>query len=108
MIVKNRTENPLLNRVEIEFEWRHAGSSTPTKREMLAAVKGLEPGSDPDLIVVKDVNTRFGQPLTTGLALVYSDAESMKVEPVHINRRHEELRSSSPAPAAADISEGEE
>jgi len=96
--------------VEIEFEWRHPGSSTPTKKEMLDAVKGLEPGCNSDLIVVKEVNTRFGQPLTTGLALVYGDADSIKVEPIHINRRHEALRSNVPTTTVdnAKISEGEE
>ena len=51
MIVKARNENPLLNRVELDFEWRHSGAATPTKRQMLDAVAKLEPGSNPDLIV---------------------------------------------------------
>lgn len=105
MIVKNRTENPLLNRVEIEFEWRHSGNATPTKKDMVEAVKGLEPGSNQDFIVVKEVNTRFGQPLTSGLAFVYGDANSMKVEPAYINQRHESLRTS--APAEDEDSEGD-
>ena len=48
-------------------------------------VATLEPGSKTDLIVVKDCKTRFGQPLTTGMAFIYADEESMKVElnPTH-------------------------
>ena len=70
---------------------------------MIALVQTLEPGSNSDLIVVKDCNTRFGQPLTTGTAYIYNSPEAMAVEPGYIAKRHEELRSSS---AAADEAKG--
>ena len=91
----NRKENKLLNRVEIAFKWKHDGKATPSRKEVMDLVKTLEPGSNPDLIVIKDCNTRFGQPLTTGMAYVYGDEDSMKVEPEYIHKRHESLRSSS-------------
>ena len=63
-------------------------------------VKTLEPGSNPELIVVKDCNTRFGQPLTTGLAFIYSTEDAMKVEPEYIFKRHESLRTAKPSEAS--------
>ena len=91
----SRKENKLLNRVEIGFQWKHEGKSTPSRKEVMDLVATLEPGSKTDLIVVKDCKTRFGQPLTTGMAFIYADEESMKVEPEYIHKRHESFRSSS-------------
>ena len=91
----SRKENKLLNRVEIGFQWKHDGKSTPSRKEVMDLVATLEPGSKTDLIVVKDCKTRFGQPLTTGMAFIYADEESMKVEPEYIHKRHEPFRSSS-------------
>ena len=39
-------------------------------------------------VFVKDVNTRFGMPRTTGLALVYGSAESAELEPEYVKTRH--------------------
>jgi ribosomal protein S24E len=65
-------------------------------------VKTLEPKSNPEYIVIKDCNTRFGQPLTTGLAYIYENEESMKVEPEYIHKRHEPLRAAKAEPAAEE------
>ncbi|GIS50423.1 MAG: hypothetical protein Ct9H90mP24_7150 [Methanobacteriota archaeon] len=43
--------------------------------------KGPEPGADRDMVVVKNVNTRFGMSRTTGTALIYGSAESKSIEP---------------------------
>lgn len=103
MEIKERKENKILNRVEISFSWKHDKKSTPSRKEVIALVQTLEPGSNSDLIVVKDCNTRFGQPLTTGTAYIYNSPEAMAVEPGYIAKRQEELRSSS---AAADEAKG--
>lgn len=97
MQINERTENKLLNRIEISFSWKHAGKTTPSRKEVMALVKTLEPGSNPDLIVVKNCDTRFGQPLTTGLAYIYNSAEAMAVEPAYIHTRHKEFRSGAPS-----------
>jgi len=107
MEIKERKENKILNRVEISFSWKHDKKSTPSRKEVIALVQTLEPGSNSELIVVKDCNTRFGQPLTTGTAYIYNSPEAMAVEPGYIHKRHDELRSSSASDApAADASEG--
>ena len=108
MEIVERIENKLLNRVEIQFSWRHQGKATPSRKEVMDLVKTLEPGSNPEHIIVKDCNTRFGQPLTTGMAYIYGDAESMKVEPVYIHKRHEELRATKEEPATEEAAPEQE
>ena len=85
--VRNRIENPLLGRVEIEFAIQHAGQPTPDRKTMRDQASSLEPGSDSSLVVLKHVNTRFGRSETTGLALIYSDIEHARKEPVYIRNR---------------------
>ena len=102
MEIIDRKENPLLNRVEIEFRWSHDGQTTPSRVELLNGVAAIEPGSNRDLIVVKNVNTRFGAGTTTGLGLVYADAKSMKVEPDYMHARYAGMRSSNAAPDKKD------
>lgn len=108
MEIVERIENKLLNRVEIQFSWRHQGKATPSRKEVMDLVKTLEPGSNPEHIIVKDCKTRFGQPLTTGMAYIYGDAESMKVEPVYIHKRHEELRATKEEPATEEAAPEQE
>ena len=105
MEIKSRKENKILNRVEISFSWKHDKKSTPSRKEVMDLVQTLEPGSNRDLIVVKDCSTRFGQPLTTGLAYVYSSKEAMSVEPGYIFKRHESLRSGSGSQSEAPSDE---
>ena len=87
MKVVERKENPLLKRVEIRFRWRHVGTATPSRAQMLAAVAAVEPGSSVENIIVKEVSTRFGQPLTTGLAFIYESADALANEPTYILSR---------------------
>jgi ribosomal protein S24E len=105
MQIVNRIENKLLNRVEISFRWQHLGMSTPSRKEVMDLVRTLEPGSNPDCIVVKNCNTRFGQPLTTGTAFIYDNEASMNVEPEYIHKRHEQFWSAK-VPEAEESSEG--
>jgi ribosomal protein S24E len=105
MEIINRIENKLLNRVEISFRWQHLGMATPSRKEVMDLVRTLEPGSNPDCIVVKDCNTRFGQPLTTGMAYIYIDQSAMSVEPEYIHKRHEQFWTPK-APEAEESSEG--
>ena len=100
----DKMENKLLNRIEIKFSMRHNGKATPSRRDVMDLVKTLEPKSNPEHIVIKYTNTRFGQPLTTGLAYIYGDAESMKVEPAYMHDRYSGMRSGSSSPAEEEES----
>ena len=81
MEITDRKENPILNRVELTWQWRHTGAATPTRNEIIDAVVKMEPGATKDRVLVKSVSTRFGQPLTTGNAFVYGDRADLEKEP---------------------------
>ena len=84
MEIINRKDNPSLNRVELEFQWDHSNEATPSLSQMVEAAAKAEPGADRELVVVKNVNTRFGMSRTTGTALVYGSAESKSIEPEYV------------------------
>jgi len=93
MEIIERKENPLLNRVEISFLWEHPKGATPKLSEMVAAAAKAEPGSKKELVFVKNVNTRFGRPQTTGIAVIYGDAEAAALEPEFVHSRHKSIHS---------------
>lgn len=88
MEIIDRKDNSLLNRVEIKFTLNHDSEPTPSLTEMINMVLKLEPGSKRELIYIKNVNTRFGMPQTSGLALIYSSMEDASIEPEYIKSRH--------------------
>ena len=63
------------------------------------------------MVVVKNVNTRFGMSRTTGTALIYGSAESKSIEPEYVIERHS-LRANSAkqenAPSEEEASKPEE
>ena len=88
MEIIGRKENPLLNRVELNFQWDHPNEPTPSRAQMVDAAAKAEPGSDRKLVFVKDVDTRFGMSRTSGIALVYGSPESASIEPNYVIERH--------------------
>ena len=121
MEIIDQIENQLLSRVEIQFQLRHEGNPTPSRGQLRSKVASLIPGTSASNVVVKNVDTRFGQPLTTGLAFIYDSEEAMQIEPKYILVRHGAEADEKPAekPAAVtgppaeiktedDVSGGEE
>ena len=115
MEIIDRKENSLLDRVEISFRWRHVGNPTPSRDELLNMAKSMEPGANKECIIIKDVNTRFGQPLTTGVAHIYGKKDSMIVEPKYMLERHgmktdssEEKKVKAAPVVATEVAGGEE
>jgi len=88
MEIIGRKENPHLGRVEIEFVWEHPNESTPSLTKMIDNAAKSEPGSDKNLVFVKNVRTRFGMTKTSGLALIYDSAASASIEPEFVVARH--------------------
>ena len=91
MEIIERKENPVLDRVELTFQWNHSGDATPSLSQMVDAAAKAEPGADKKLVFVKNVNTRFGMSRTTGMALIYGTAESASIEPDYVIERHKSL-----------------
>ena len=108
MEIIDRKENLILNRVEIAWQWRHAGAATPTRNQIIDAVVKMEPGATKDRILVKSVSTRFGQPLTTGNAFVYGDRADLEKEPKYILARHSGKEEATPAPEPVDDAPSED
>ncbi len=101
MEIIDRKENSLLKRIEIKFQLRHDKEATPSRSNLRSKVASLEPGSMAANVIVKNVNTRFGQPMTTGLAFIYESSAAMQIEPQYILDRHgvEEVVEEAAAPA---------
>ncbi len=111
MDIVTRKDNPLLNRVEIEFRIRHSQQPTPSRKDMISLIVKAEPGAKAELTILKQVNTRFGQALTTGQAHVYSDEKSMNsTEMEYMLNRHsaKEQPAVDKMPPKEDVSGGEE
>ena len=108
MEIIERKENPVLDRVELTFQWNHSGEATPSLSQMVDAAAKAEPGADKKLVYVKNVNTRFGMSRTSGLALVYGTAESASIEPDYIIERHKSLNETESKEKKVEEAEPEE
>ena len=108
MEIIERKENPVLDRVELTFQWNHSGEATPSLSEMVDAAAKAEPGADKKLVYVKNVNTRFGMSRTSGLALIYGTAESASIEPEYVIERHKSLNETQSKEKKVEEAEPEE
>lgn len=97
--ITQKTENPLLDRTEIEFECTYQGESTPKVLEVknrLVAVLDV----DKNLLVVDKLKPQFGEGKAIGYAKLYQSEESLsKIERKHVLEKNQE---------AAKEAEGEE
>ncbi len=108
MEIIERKENPVLDRVELTFQWNHSGEATPSLSQMVDAAAKAEPGANKKLVFVKNVNTRFGMSRTSGLALIYGAEESASIEPDYVIERHKSLNETESKEKAVEESESEE
>ncbi len=108
MEIIERKENPVLDRVELTFQWNHSGEATPSLSQMVDAAAKAEPGADKKLVYVKNVNTRFGMSRTSGLALIYGTAESASIEPDYVIERHKSLNETESKEKKVEEAEPEE
>jgi len=108
MEIIERKENPVLDRVELTFQWNHSGEATPSLSQMVDAAAKAEPGANKKLVFVKNVNTRFGMSRTSGLALIYGAEESTSIEPDYVIERHKSLNETESKEKVVEESESEE
>ena len=108
MEIIERKENPVLDRVELTFQWNHSGEATPSLSQMRDAAAKAEPGADKQLVFVKNVNTRFGMSRTSGMALVYGTLESASIEPDYVIERHKSLNETQSKEKKVEEAEPEE
>lgn len=83
--VQEKNENKLLKRMEVRFTVEFEGP-TPSRKDLKDRLCGVLKAS-PDLTIIDNLAQGFGSNQLAGYAKVYSDAEAMKVEPVHAGLR---------------------
>lgn len=90
--IKNKKENKLFERTEVDFELSHTKAATPSKKEikqLLAAKLGAN-----EEVVIVNFKSHFGAGKSTGVARVYKSKDAMeKTEPKHMIDRFKEKAS---------------
>lgn len=97
--IKNKKENPVLRRIEVEAELVFTGptpSKETIKNEIASQLK-----ADAECIAVKEIKTNFGHQLGSTIAYVYDDVESKK-EMVTVNKKQLEKEKKAAEGGAAE------
>lgn len=90
-----KTENPLLDRTEIDFECIYQGESTPKVLDVKSKLVAML-DADKNLLVVDKVKPHFGEGKAKGYAKIYGTAESLNdVETEHILNKNKEASAES-------------
>jgi ribosomal protein S24E len=90
--ILSEKENKPLYRKEVDFRVDHSGGSTPSRADVKDKIVA-QFNADPDTVVIKTLNTKFGIGVTEGSARIYSDSEQMKqTELPHVIKRHESTK----------------
>jgi small subunit ribosomal protein S24e len=88
--IKEKIENPLLNRTEIHFDCIYQGEATPktldVKNKLVAILD-----ADKNLLVVDNVLPKFGEGKADGYAKIYDSEENLnKIETKHVLAKNQE------------------
>ncbi|MBU0532618.1 hypothetical protein KKB44_03935 [Candidatus Micrarchaeota archaeon] len=85
--IKSTVENKLLSRKEIEAEVSYEGA-TPSRVDIKQSICG-KIGANPDLVVLREINTFFGKQMAKIVAHSYENADALaNTEPEHIQKRY--------------------
>ena len=88
LVIEEKKDNPLLNRMEIRFRVKHPKASTP-KREDIRNLIAANLNVEKDRVIIARMHTPFGIHETKGYAKVYYSVEdAKKIEPDYILKRH--------------------
>ena len=88
--IKEKIENPLLNRTEIQFDCIYQGEATPKTLDVKNKLVALL-DADKNLLVVDKVLPKFGEGKADGYAKVYDNEENLnKIETKHILVKNQE------------------
>jgi len=81
--------NKLVGRRELRVVLSHGGRGTPSRKEVIEALKNLLKLPESQVILVKKLLTEYGMGRSTALIHVYDSLERAKMfEPTYILRRH--------------------
>ncbi len=98
-----KTENPVLNRIEIDFECLYHGEATPkildVKNKLVALLD-----ADKELLVVDNIQPYFGEGRSQGYAKLYDNLDSLnEIESKHVLEKNKET--SAPAEESEEVPE---
>jgi len=86
--IKDKKENPLLNRTEMKFKIVHDATGTPAKKDVREALAKMT-NTTKERVVVDQMSTVFGKGETIGYAKIYkSKQDAVNVERDAIKLRH--------------------
>ncbi len=74
---KAQRENPLMNRIEVEFVLHHPGEKTP-ERDSVRNLIADYIGGDPESTIIDRLESEFGRASTRGYAKIYESAEEAR------------------------------
>lgn len=73
--IVSKTENKLMDRVEVTFKATHSGEATPARDAVRTSLAGAL-NVQKERVVVSEMHSEYGLGSTDGAARVYSSAES--------------------------------
>jgi small subunit ribosomal protein S24e len=86
--VISKKENPLLDRLEVNFKITHPKEITPKRKDVRDEIAALLKVKK-DQIVIDHMNTEFGKPETIGYAKIYGSKEgAQKIETKAVLKRN--------------------
>jgi small subunit ribosomal protein S24e len=105
--IESTNENKLLERKEIDAYVNFDGA-TPPRSEIKSAICG-KVGANPDLVVLRSVESEFGRKRVKVCAHVYEDAAVLeRNEPEHIRKRDGMSQEKKEEPKAQEAAENPE
>lgn len=106
--LKNRKENPLMEREKIKFEVEHQNSPTPSRAEVMEELASELDVSE-DLIVIDKLATLHGRHTASGIVRIYESEEILKeLEPDFLSDRTEKSKESKAEEDTEEKTESEE
>jgi small subunit ribosomal protein S24e len=86
--VISKKENPLLDRMEVNFKITHPKDITPKRKEVRDEIATLLKVKK-DRIVIDHMNSEFGKPETIGYAKIYGSKENaLQIETKAVLKRN--------------------
>ncbi|MBI5681151.1 MAG: 30S ribosomal protein S24e [Methanobacterium sp.] len=90
--IREKIENPLLNRTEIHFDCIYQGESTPKVLDIKNKLVALL-DADKNLLVVDKVLPNFGEGKADGYAKIYDSEENLnEIETEHVLAKNKETQ----------------
>lgn len=85
--IKEKVENPLLQRAEVKFKVDHSGGPTPKRLDVRAQLAS-QLGVSEELVVIDKLASMYGQQVASGIARAYSSRERLEeLEPKYLLKR---------------------